>query len=69
MQLVLKIGTLKGAKFVKTLPLRVQNGLSGPTLKDAKSKKKQTHFGGASTVTKCMGVPSPGAIIAIQWHS
>ena len=35
----IKIATLKGAKFIKTLPLWVQNALFGPTLKGAKSKK------------------------------
>ena len=42
-QFLLKITTnfYKGAKFAKTIPLRVQNVLSGPTLKGAKSLKNR----------------------------
>ena len=57
---MLKILTNKGAKFAKKkILLRVQNVLSGWV----QNLKKQTHFRGASTVTKMYAEYPPQAYV------
>ena len=63
MQIFLKIATLNGAKFVKTLPLWVQNALSGPTLKGAKSQKTDPVWGSIRGDQMYGSAPPPGDVI------